>query len=156
MKSFTEIILLPYIFFLNFYYLCSISFKMSPKPLFLKPPLKLKSYKNDLAPIGFFFDIFYFQERIENNVIIIKKNDVLKSEQIFRENKNIYYPQLTLINVNNLKKNKKQRMYFVPYLIYDDIIDIFSNNNKRILHKRIQTPIDILKIWNSNGIINKR
>ena len=44
-------------------------------------------------------------------------------------------------------------MYFVPYLIYDDI---FSYNNKRILHKRIQTPIDILIIWNSNGIINKR
>jgi len=78
---------------------------MSPKPLFLNPPLKLKSYKN--APLGFFFDIFYFQERIGNNIIIIKKNDVLKSEQIFRENKIIYYPQLTPINVNNLKKNKK-------------------------------------------------
>ena len=77
---------------------------MSPKPLFLNPPLKLKSYKNDLAPIGFFFDIFYFQERIENNFIIIKKNDVLKSEQIYRENKNIYFPHLTPINVNNFKK----------------------------------------------------
>jgi predicted nucleotide-binding protein (sugar kinase/HSP70/actin superfamily) len=47
-------------------------------------------------------------------------------------------------------------MDFVPYLIYNDIIDISSYNNKKTLHKRIQTPIDILKIWNSNGIINKR
>lgn len=58
--------------------------------------------------------------------------------------------------MNNLKKNKKLRMDFVPYLIYNDIIDISSYNNKKTLHKRIQTPIDILKIWNSNGIINKR
>ena len=31
---------------------------MSPKPLFLNPPLKLKSYQNDLAPLDFFFDKF--------------------------------------------------------------------------------------------------
>lgn len=60
--------------------------------------------------------------------------------------------------ISSLKKENETQclMYFVPYLIYDDIIAIFSYKNKKILHKRIQTPIDILKIWNSNGIINKR
>lgn len=55
--------------------------------------------------------------------------------------------------MNNLKK-KKLRMYFVPYLIYDNIIDIFSYNKKSLLDCP-QTAID-LKTWNYNGIINKR
>jgi len=46
-------------------------------------------------------------------------------------------------------------MYFVPYLIYDNIIDIFLNNKKSLLDC-LQTAID-LNTWNYyNRIINKR
>jgi len=47
-------------------------------------------------------------------------------------------------------------MYFVPYLIYDDIIDIFSYIIKKFYINEFKLRLIILKIWNSNGIINKR
>ena len=44
-------------------------------------------------------------------------------------------------------------MNFIPYLIYDDILDIFSYNKKILLEGK-QTPVDII-IWKNNRIINK-
>jgi len=45
-------------------------------------------------------------------------------------------------------------MNFVPYLIYDDILDIFSYN-KKLLHEGKQFPLN-MTIWKNKGIINKR
>ncbi len=54
--------------------------------------------------------------------------------------------------MNNLK-SKKKNMNFVPYLIYDDVIDVFSYN-KKLLSEGSKNQIN-LKIWNNNDIIYK-
>ena len=93
--------------------------------------------------------ISYTKEKIENNSIIIKEEGSTKEVQLYLEKKEKYYPQIIPIKID-----KKRKMNFIPYLIYDDILDIFSYN-KKILHEGKQIPID-MTIWKCKGIINKR
>ncbi len=86
--------------------------------------------------------IKYAKEKIENNLILIKVENSLKTEQIYLEKKGKYYPQIISINISNLNRNNKAKMNFIPYLIYDDILDIFSYN-KKLLHEGKQFPLDI-------------
>jgi len=58
------------------------------------------------------------------------------------------------INITNLQTNKRIKRNFIPYLIYDDILDIFSYN-KKILHEGKQITVDMTN-WKCKGIINKR
>ncbi|GAH73848.1 unnamed protein product, partial [marine sediment metagenome] len=98
--------------------------------------------------------ISYFKRRIEGNELqIIHKKSKL-TVKLYKEKKNHYYPEIISIDVNNLKKNKIISMNFVPYIIYEDIIDVFSYN-KKLFNENSQNTID-LKIWNDNRIINKR
>ncbi len=92
--------------------------------------------------------ISYTREKIENNVILIKEEGSTKTVQLYLEKKEKYYPQIIAIKID-----KKTKMNFIPYLIYDDILDIFSYN-KKLLHEGKQIPVD-MKIWKCNGIINK-
>ncbi|HUW90071.1 MAG TPA: hypothetical protein VMV43_06075 [Candidatus Nanopelagicaceae bacterium] len=92
--------------------------------------------------------ISYTREKIENNVILIKEEGSTKTVQLYLEKKEKYYPQIIAIKID-----KKTKMNFIPYLIYDDILDIFSYN-KKLLHEGKQIPVDV-KIWKCNGIINK-
>ena len=98
--------------------------------------------------------INYFKKKIENNSIQIKSDGIIKTEKLYLEKKKKYYPQLISINATNMKRNNLIKRYFIPYLIYDDIIDIFAYNQK-LLRDRIQYPVD-LTIWKYNRIINKR
>ncbi len=93
--------------------------------------------------------ITYMKEKIENNLILIKEEGSIKTVQLYLEKKEKYYPQIISIKID-----KKTKMNFIPYLIYDDILDIFSYN-KQILHEGKQTPVD-MTIWKCKGIINKR
>ena len=93
--------------------------------------------------------ISYAKEKIENNLILIKEEGSTKTVQLYLEKKEKYYPQIISIKID-----KKIKMNFIPYLIYDDILDIFSYN-KKILHESKQIPVD-MTIWKCKGIINKR
>ncbi len=93
--------------------------------------------------------ITYTKEKIENNLILIKEEGSSKTEQLYLEKKEKYYPQIISIKID-----KKIKLNFIPYLIYDDILDIFSYN-KKILQEGKQIPVD-MTIWKCKGIINKR
>ncbi|KKK45717.1 hypothetical protein LCGC14_0680490 [marine sediment metagenome] len=93
--------------------------------------------------------ISYTREKIENNLILIKEEGSTKEVQLYFEKKEKYYPQIIAIKID-----KKTKMNFIPYLIYDDILDIFSYNEKILLESK-QVPVD-MTIWKSEGIINKR
>jgi len=92
--------------------------------------------------------ISYTREKIENNVILIKEEGSTKTVQLYLEKKEKYYPQIIAIKID-----KKTKMNFIPYLIYDDILDIFSYN-RILLNEGKQIPVD-MSIWKCNGIINK-
>jgi len=98
--------------------------------------------------------ISYFKRRIEGNELQIIHKESKLTVKLYKEKNNQYYPEIVSIDVNDLKNDKKRFMNFVPYLIYDDIIDVFSYN-KKLLMENSQNTID-LKIWNNNSIINKR
>jgi len=93
--------------------------------------------------------ISYTREKIENNLILIKEDGSTKEVQLYLEKKEKYYPQIIAIKID-----KKIKMNFIPYLIYDDILDIFSYNKKILLEGK-QIPVD-MTIWKNKGIINKR
>ena len=93
--------------------------------------------------------ISFTREKIESNLILIKEEDSTKEVKLYLEKKEKYYPQIIAIKID-----KKTKMSFIPYLIYDDILDIFSYN-KKILRECKQVPVD-MTIWKSKGIINKR
>lgn len=92
--------------------------------------------------------ISYTREKIENNLILIKEEGSTKTVELYSEKKEKYYPKIITIKID-----KKLKMNFIPYLIYDDILDIFSYNKKILLEGK-QSPVDIA-IWKNNRIINK-
>ncbi len=95
----------------------------------------------------------YFKERIEQNKFEIENKNTKRIVQLYKEKKDQYYPEIVTVEVNNLK-SKKKKMNFVQYLIYDDVIDVFSYN-KKLLSEGSKNKIN-LKIWSDNGIIYKR
>jgi len=96
--------------------------------------------------------INYFKKKMENNkIMIIGQNEIL-SEKLYKEKKQKFYPNIISIETKNLTDNKLTKMHFVPYLIYDDLIDTFSYNKKLLLNDRQNCD---LKILNINRIINK-
>ena len=99
-------------------------------------------------------NIKYFKEKIENNKIQIIERGQLKEVKLYREKKGKYYPDIIPIEVEHKKKNKVNKLTFVPYLIYDDLFDCFAYN-KKLLDEENQAPIDTM-VWNNKGIINKR
>ena len=92
--------------------------------------------------------VSYTREIIENNSILIKEEGSTKEVKLYLEKKGKYYPQIIPI-----KMDKETKMHFIPYLIFDDILDIFSYDCI-LINERKQIPIDIT-IWKCNGIINK-
>ena len=99
-------------------------------------------------------NIKFFKERIEGNKIQITEKGALKTVKLYREKKEKYYPDIISIGVENRKKNKINKLTFVPYLIYDDILDCFAYN-KQLLDNNEKKTID-LRLWKEMGIINKR
>lgn len=98
--------------------------------------------------------IKYFKDKIEENKFQIIEKGKVKIVHLYKEKKDKYYPDIIPIGVKNLKKNKINKLTFVPYLIYDDLLDCFAYN-KKLLNDKIEQPIDIL-LWKNKEIINKR
>ena len=100
--------------------------------------------------------IAYFQERLESNSIRIKSNGAYKEEKIYFIKKSKYYPRVIEIDIEKFRggeKNIVKKMRFVPYLIYDDILETFFYN-KKLLSSHQQKPYN-LALFNEKGIILK-
>lgn len=100
--------------------------------------------------------IEYFQERIESNSIKIKSNGTYKEEQIYFIKNSKYYPRIIEINIEKFRGGEKsivKKMRFVPYLIYDDILETFLYN-KLLLTKQKQKPYKLI-FFNEKEIILK-
>jgi len=95
--------------------------------------------------------IHYFQHIIEKNAFKLVENESLIIKKIYRVKKEKYYPQIIPIKVKNLASNKIKMRSFVPYLIYEDILDCF-NYNRQLLTENTQTPCSY-NIWKDNNII---
>ena len=95
----------------------------------------------------------YFKNALESNSIRIKINQEIKEEKIYTERKNKYYPIPVYIDVSYGKDSKLKKRVLIPYLIYDDLIDVFFYNHKMLVERK-KNPIN-LKIYENNGIIIK-
>ncbi|MBY9002742.1 MAG: hypothetical protein KGD73_02100 [Candidatus Lokiarchaeota archaeon] len=96
--------------------------------------------------------IKYFRKKIERNIFFIKKGNKIEIEKLYLENNQKYYPLVIKMPVNDLTTNKTHEMGFVPYLIYDDLLDSFYYNKKTL---EDADSID-LKVYQHNEIINIR
>ncbi|MFX1355803.1 MAG: hypothetical protein ACFFA8_00825 [Promethearchaeota archaeon] len=97
--------------------------------------------------------IKYFQEKIEKNEFQIEKGGTTEIREIYREKKQKYYPEIIPIKVENLTNRKIRNMTFIPYLIFEDILEVFWYNRKLLQNKNEEMVS--LNIWENNRIINK-
>ncbi len=97
--------------------------------------------------------IKYFRNKIEKNIFFIENEDKIEEEKLYLEKKQKCYPLEIKIPVNDLIAKKTHKMGFVPYLIYDDLLDSFYYN-KTLLIKNTNDSIN-LKVYVDNEIINK-
>ncbi len=97
--------------------------------------------------------IKYFKEKIESNKIQIRYGEVIKTEQLYKEKNNKYYPIAIFLKIKALNNNKVRKMRFIPYLIYDDLLDVFVYNRK-LINDASNTLFNIFK-YNKKQIFNK-
>lgn len=97
--------------------------------------------------------IKYFQEKIEKNEIQIEIDGTKEIKEIYKEKKQKYYPEIIPVKVGTLNNRKGRTMTFVPYLIYEDILEVFWFNRKLLQDKNEEMAS--LIIWDNNRIINK-
>ena len=97
--------------------------------------------------------IQFLREKIEKNTFKLQVEGNIENEKLYLEQRKKYYPLVIKIPVKNLSTNKINEIGFVPYLIYDDLLDSFYYN-KKILLNGTDNPIN-LKVYEDNKIINK-
>jgi len=118
----------------------------------LDPTQNKDEYKNILIE---YCDsiIKYFRNKIEKNIFFIKNEDKIEMEKLYLERKQKYYPLVIKLPVNDLATNRTSEMGFVPYLVYDDLLDSFYYN-KKLLKNATDDTIN-LKVYEDNEIINR-
>ena len=97
--------------------------------------------------------IIYFRNKIEKNIFFIKKEGKFNLEKLYIERRKKYFPIEIKIPIHDLISNEIYDMEFVPYLIYDDLLESFCYN-KKLLMNTTDNPIN-LKVYEDNKIINK-
>lgn len=98
--------------------------------------------------------IEYFRDKIEKNVFQLSKDGKIKEERLYLEKKKKFYPLIIKLPVYNEINDKVYEMGFVPYLIYDDLLDCFTYNLNLLKTSHINTIN--LKVYKDTQIINKR
>ncbi|MHA1669663.1 MAG: hypothetical protein ACTSV5_03690 [Promethearchaeota archaeon] len=98
--------------------------------------------------------ITYFREKIEQNDFQINVNGEKKIVQLYREKKNKYFPQIISIDIFNIRNNSTKKMAFVPYLIYDDLLDCFTYNRNTLTEE--QKKANYINLHDLNRIIKKK
>lgn len=97
--------------------------------------------------------IQYFRFKIEENIFRIRHENHIKEEKLYIEKKNKCYPLVLKIEVLDRSNNKIYTRDFVPYLIYDDILNCFSYN-RSILKKELKGKMINLKLYQNFNILN--
>lgn len=98
--------------------------------------------------------ITYFREKIEQNNFQINVKGEKKIVQLYLEKKNQYLPRIISIDIFNIRNNRTKKMAFVPYLIYDDLIDCFTYNKSTLIEE--QKKANLINLHVLNTIIKKR
>jgi hypothetical protein len=98
--------------------------------------------------------ILYFREKIEQNSFKIQTKGELQNVKLYVERKKKYHPQITSIDIIDAKTNRSKKMFFVPYLIYDDLLDCFFYD-KKILTVEKKT-LNYINLRDFNKIIIKK
>ena len=98
--------------------------------------------------------ITYFREKIEQNSFNIQIKGELQNVKLYEEKKKKYHPQITSIDIYDAKTNRNKKMFFVPYLIYDDLLDCFFYD-KKILNEEKKT-LNYINLRDFNKIIIKK
>ena len=97
--------------------------------------------------------IKYFRRKIEKNVFLVEKEQKFELDELYLERRQKCYPKIINVVVNDIAKEKSREMGFIPYLIYDDILDSFMYN-RNVLEDPKNDSIS-LKVYEHNQIINK-
>lgn len=95
----------------------------------------------------------YLKRRLHNNFILTIKDGKPIIQRIYKEKKGKIYPEIVSVSIYNIQTEVVKDMFFVPYLIYDDLIDVFFYNTQLLSEKTRNVN---LKRFQENGIINKR
>ena len=98
--------------------------------------------------------IEYFREKIEKNSFEIKIKGKVQNVKLYLEKKKKYHPQIISIDIFNVNTNRRKKMEFVPYLIYDDLLDCFSYNKKKLAEE--YKKLNYLNLHDFTKIINKK
>lgn len=98
--------------------------------------------------------ITYFREKIEQNSFKILLKGELQTVKLYLEKKNKYHPQITSIDIFDAKTNRNKKMEFVPYLIYDDLLDCFFFDKKILTEEK--KKINYINLRDFNKIIIKK
>lgn len=95
----------------------------------------------------------YLKRRLHNNFILTIKDGKPIIQRIYKEKKGKIYPEIVSVSIYNIQTEVVKDMFFVPYLIYDDLLDVFFYNTQLLSEKTRNVN---LKRFQENGIINKR
>ena len=98
--------------------------------------------------------ITYFREKIEQNDFQIIVKGEKKIVQLYLEKKNKYLPQIISIDIFNIRNNRIKKMAFVPYLIYDDLLDCFTYNKNTLTEE--QKKANYINLHDLNTIIKNK
>jgi len=98
--------------------------------------------------------IEYFRKKIEKNSFEIIVKGKVQNVKLYLEKKKKYHPQIISIDIFNVNTNRRKKMEFVPYLIYDDLLDCFSYNKKKLAEE--YKKLNYLNLRDFTKIINKK
>ena len=98
--------------------------------------------------------INYFREKIEQNSLKIQIKGELQYIKLYLEKKNKHHPQITSIDIIDANSNRSKKMNFVPYLIYDDLLDCHFYDKKILAEEKNKT--NYINLRSFNKIIIKK
>jgi len=84
----------------------------------------------------------YFRKAMDRNSIQVVINGEIREEKIYSIKKQNYYPLSVNIDIWNENIQNTIKGKFIPYLIYDDLIDVFFYNHK-LLENKEKEPINL-------------
>ena len=67
----------------------------------------------------------FLREKIDANTFTLSTDNEVSTEKLYIEKKKKFYPLIIKIPVYNEMTQRSYQMEFVPYLIYDDLLDVF-------------------------------
>lgn len=98
--------------------------------------------------------ITYFRDKIEQNSFKILIEGEVQNVKLYVEKKKKFHPQITSIDIFDGKNNRSKKMFFVPYLIYDDLLDCFFYDKKILTEEK--KKLNYINLHDLNKIIIKK